>query len=356
MRIILPALIRVAVLVAGVLAAMPAAAQTRIATWNVLHLGWDNEKDYAALSEIGSRFSLMALQEVMSEDAAMRFERAMEARTGVEWELLTSQAIGRGSYREMYAFLWRPDMIEWTGGAVVYVDDRDVFAREPFSAQFRTADGYEFVLASVHLIWGDEIAARRGEARAMAGYRSWLEASFEGADVYIAGDFNLEPDDAAWGPVGEASWPLVQEGATTLSAANGRFISLYDNIWVPSGRALPVAGWGVLPYPAMLGMDHADARRTVSDHAPVWMEIDVDAEPALFPALSSPVPEAVAEAAPAVPGAMRSAVVASSASDGMIYHIPGCPFYDRISASNLIAFPSEADAVSRGYQRAKNCR
>jgi phosphatidylserine/phosphatidylglycerophosphate/cardiolipin synthase-like enzyme len=39
----------------------------------------------------------------------------------------------------------------------------------------------------------------------------------------------------------------------------------------------------------------------------------------------------------------------------MIYQWPGCPYYDRISESNRVEFPSAQAAEAAGYRPAKNC-
>ena len=38
-----------------------------------------------------------------------------------------------------------------------------------------------------------------------------------------------------------------------------------------------------------------------------------------------------------------------------VYHLPGCPGFEAMSASNIITFASEADAQAAGYRKAKNC-
>ncbi|QIE47755.1 hypothetical protein G5B38_19225 (plasmid) [Pseudohalocynthiibacter aestuariivivens] len=110
------------------LAPLPALSDAVIANWDIEHLGWNNGKDLAAVAEVASRFDLLAVQEVMSEEIPYALEAALEARTGAEWDTLQSHAVGRGSYKEFYAFLYRPDTITWVDGAVV-------FARKPFSAR-----------------------------------------------------------------------------------------------------------------------------------------------------------------------------------------------------------------------------
>ena len=149
--------------------------------------------------------------------SAEAMERALEATTGENWSTLVSDTVGRGTYLERYGFAWRDAEVSWVDGAVVYIDDRDAFAREPLSARFETADGYRFVMASVYLVYGNDVAARQQEATALGAYRDWLEASFPETPLYIAGDFALSPDDVAWSELGDAVAPIVTEGATTLS-------------------------------------------------------------------------------------------------------------------------------------------
>ena len=164
-------------------AVVPALAETRIASWNIRNLGWDNGKDYAALAEVGSRFDLIAMQEVMSEEGVGRLEAALEARTGTDWDRLCSHLIGRGSYREMYCFTWREDRVSWVEGAVVYTDDRDLFAREPFSAVFIRAPKV------VHRIDdGVEVWARLQEQIVAVRYEKLMATSFH---PELTGDHRL---------------------------------------------------------------------------------------------------------------------------------------------------------------------
>jgi hypothetical protein len=38
-----------------------------------------------------------------------------------------------------------------------------------------------------------------------------------------------------------------------------------------------------------------------------------------------------------------------------IYHLPGCPDYQRLSTASLVPFQTEAEAQQAGYRKAKNC-
>lgn len=353
-------------------AAVAAASDTTIlASWNIRNLGWDNGKDYEALGVIGSHFDFISVQEVMSETGILAFRDALELETGTSWEHLCSDHIGRGSYREMYCFVWRDQKIEWVDGAIVYLDDRDVFAREPFSARFQTRSGFAFVATSVHSIYGANVSAREEEASALRAYRDWLSDTFSPTPIFLMGDFNLAPTNPAWQPLGEVMLPLIRDGATTISTIDGRFANLYDNIWIEADQDLPISRYGRLEFPhQVLNISHSQARESVSDHIPVWVELDPQVEarafPSLFPASlpSSPVipkqPAALRQSLPAPGENARGGSSSHSSSiignrNSQIYHLPECSSYGRVSPRNQVHFASENAARSQGYRRAKNC-
>jgi len=256
---------------------LPAAAAT-LASWNIRHLGHGEHKHYAALGEVVERagFDFLAVQEAMTEEGVERLRSAIEAATGADWELLVSHDLGRGAYKERYAFLWNRSVVEYVDGAVVYLDITDRFAREPFSARFRLRDvGMTFVAATVHILHGRGVADRTPEIDALGAYWRWLEEIYpeDAARVLLMGDFNLAPHHPAWAALRTAAEPLIVDGATTLSSVDGRFANLYDNIWIPAAHELPIASSGTFEFPVRLGVTHEHARRHISDHAPVWVRL-----------------------------------------------------------------------------------
>lgn len=177
-----------------------ATATVRIASWNTLHSGWQNEKHFEAVAAVMAQFDLIAVQELMEPTALARMDNALEDWTGQQWQHLASEAEGRTSYKEHYGFLWRTDRIVFTGQAVSYIDDRAAFARDPFAAVFRSkGNGRRIALATVHIRFGDSQADRRPEIRALAHYWRWLAQIYPDADLRVlAGDMNMAPDDPAW--------------------------------------------------------------------------------------------------------------------------------------------------------------
>lgn len=247
-------------------------ADVSISSWNVEHLGWDNGKRLDAVANIAKGADLWALQEVMDESAVTQFEQELERQTGEEWSSMASHTLGRSSYRESYAYLWRDSAVEYTQGAVVYLDPGDLFAREPYLAEFRDKEtGDKIAMAAVHIVYGDNRADRTPEVRELASIWEWMRGVYPDSARVIAGDFNLPPSDPAWQPLRDTgARPAITRGATTLSETNGQYASLYDNFWYDPAE-LDVSGTGVVRFPEMLGIDHATARDIVSDHAPIYL-------------------------------------------------------------------------------------
>ncbi len=333
-------------------------AQEYIASWNIQNLGWNNNKDYAALGVIGAHFDFIAVQEVMNEEGITRLRHALEAETGSSWLDTCSHLVGRGNYREMYCFIWKEDSFTLEGGETVFFDNRDVFAREPYSAIFESATGFRFVATSIHAIYGKNVAGRQAEAQALRAYYDWLTESFPDIPVFLIGDFNLAPTNPAWAPLGEVMHPLIQDGATTISTIDGRFANLYDNIWVPVDHALPILEYGRLEFPhQVLGITHEEARATVSDHIPVWVKVDGQADGVVFsphqvagqirPASQSDGDESSTSEASILP------IIGNRNSS--IFHLPGCPSYHLVAAHNQVLFDTKDETRSAGFRRAGDC-
>ncbi|WP_167404620.1 helix-hairpin-helix domain-containing protein [Salinicola lusitanus] len=249
-----------------------APADITIGSWNLKHLGWKNGKRLDAVADVAKGADLWALQEVMGADAVTELEHELEKQTGEEWSSMSSHEVGRSSYRESYAFLWRDSAVEYTQGAVVYLDPGDLFAREPYLAEFRDLDnGDSVAMATVHIVYGDSRSDRTPEVRELGSIWDWMSEVYPGSSRIIAGDYNLAPSDRAWQPLRDAgALPAIISGATTLSETDGQYANLYDNFWYAPDE-LDVTHAGIVRYPEALGIDHKTARSIVSDHAPIYV-------------------------------------------------------------------------------------
>lgn len=329
-------------------AMIASASDIVVGSWNIQRLGHGDHKSYPALAAIASKVDLLAVQEVMTKEGLERLRMQLEKRTRESWGSLNSHALGDNSYKEMYGFLWRESAVEYSEGAVVYLDPGNRFAREPYSAKFRSLrDGSELAIGTVHIVFGKSIKDRVPEIKALADYWQWMKEVYPNAPIVLAGDFNLRQSHRAWATMKRYADPLITSGATTLSS-KGHFANLYDNFWVEPDTTLAITGGGIINFPAMIGWNHKKSRKHVSDHAPIFM------------ALGN-----ASLASDAVKVAMRPAASerGSKVADGgirgnrnsKIYHRPDCPSYNRMAERNQVGFADKQAAESSGYRLAKNC-
>ena len=264
-------------LLAGLLALTPLFAQADVivGSWNIKHLGWNNDKAIPQVAHVANHFDLLAVQELMDPAALGRLEASLEELSGEPWSAMASHALGRSSYEEHYAFLWRESEVAYEDGAVVFIDHGDVFSREPYSARFRDVDtGDLLTLATVHVVYGDSVSDRLPEIEALADYWQWLDEAHPQTPRLLAGDFNLAPDHPAWQALRErGARPAISEGRSTLATTAGQYANLYDNLWYDASQLAP-DGKGILNFPELLPLAHQAARDRVSDHAPVYLSLN----------------------------------------------------------------------------------
>ena len=243
-----------------------------IGSMNVLHMGWDNGKDYGALACVLSHFAISALNEVESEDAMGELERALEATTQEGWSYhISPREVGNKDGSEYYAFIWRDARVSFLGGVGFFDDPNDVIKRDPYGANFQM-DDFDFTLVAFHQRNGGSIAARRAEAIHFADIVSFFQAANgEEEDLIIGGDFNLPGNDPAFTAVGwnGVTYSVDHEQATSISDTGLR--NSFDNLFYQEQFLTEVRSVGVLDFTRG---NHADLRWRVSDHIPVWMTIN----------------------------------------------------------------------------------
>ena len=320
-----------------------------VGSWNIQRLGHGEQKSFAALAAIASKVDLLAVQEVMTEAGIKQLEQALEKHTGESWSHLVSHALGSSSYKEMYAFIWRDSAVEYSDGAVVYLDPDNHFMREPFSAKFKSKrDHSELAMGTVHIVYGKKIADRTDEITALVDYWQWLAEIYPNTPLVLAGDFNLAQSHAAWAPLKKYARPLVTEGASTLSKTDGKYANLYDNIWIERDSELAVREAGIIDFPKLIGWSHNKSRQHVSDHAPLYMTLgnsQLDKATASLVSVTDNQPLRQEKAALPIRGNRQS----------RIYHRPDCPSYNSMSEKNMVTFNSMQAAEEAGFRQAKNC-
>lgn len=338
-------------------------ADLTVGTWNIKRLGHGNQTSYKALAHVARHADLLAVQEVMNEDAVDRLLLALENATGDDWSAINSHLVGSQAYKEMYSFVFNESKIGYEDGAVVYLDRGNKFIREPFSARFRSRQtGDVFAVATVHILYGRGVSDRLPEIQELDAYWRWLGEVYPDTPRMLMGDFNLDPQHQAWSILRRSAVPLITEGASTLSSINGRYANLYDNVFVSRETSLPIRRAVIVDFPKLLGWDHEMSRAHVSDHAPIFVTLGQPAGGANLPVVGAQMTQRRGEQPTRIEG-RRLTASASSAYRGAvrgnrnssIYHRPDCPSYDAMSPRNIVLFPSEQEAVAAGFRLAGNC-
>lgn len=298
-----------------------------IATWNIANLGVQKrrEKDYRLIAEIIGWFDLIAVQEV--NDRLIGLRAVQDCLPGY-YRLLFTDASGNG---ERFAFIYDSRKLtikEEIGEIAIAVAETGKiklpgikakfpgFDRSPFFATFRAEHDqkvFEFVLATVHLFFGDgkkprdTTSASDMERRILETFAvgRWCDLRRKSANAYVnnviaLGDFNL-PQQVPGDPVYDA---LIARGlelpahSDLIGGSNLNGDMFYDQIaFVPGLKrdrlvttgtfdfdgALFSGLWKVSPAGPEL-MDVAVKKNPIffdyvkyylSDHRPLWAQLKI---------------------------------------------------------------------------------
>ena len=165
-----------------------------LATWNIRQFTDNREKEsYMYIAEILSRFDLIAVQEVKGEMKGL--EEVMKI-LGKNWTYIATDVTeGDPGNGERIAFLYDTNKVSFKGiaGEIVLPSTELIqglqFARTPFCVAFQVG-WFKFYLATVHIVYGSDLKKREAEIKAIADFLS-NRAEAEKASYIILGDFNI---------------------------------------------------------------------------------------------------------------------------------------------------------------------
>lgn len=243
----------------------------RIGSWNVQSLGSnEDEKSYPLLASVISAFDIVALQEIVRDWSIPQIEAEVERVSGETWSSLASPASGREGEQEMLLFLWRDKLVTSLDAAVAFPDQRNMFEHDPFSNRFAMKRGdMVFTLATVHITQAGAAEAA-AEIAALEGYWRWLEHVYGSGNTLLLGDFRLPSTHEAFQGLTTHARAMT-DMPSILAPEDGRYTAAADTIWLSHDADMIVQRSGVLGYPKLLGISHADAIARISDHAPAYM-------------------------------------------------------------------------------------
>ena len=257
----------------------PAAAYLRVLSWNTLHAGYTNSTDwpgYAAqmwndfgtTAAAANGVDVIFAQEVMYDTAAVSLANALTAISGVTWDYRVTAPIGRSSYKERYAVLFRTDRVTMLA-STVWTDTGDKFEREPQIVKLRQIQtGADFTFINWHTVFG-ETAARQAEIAEIASVFSSVQSgSSSDQDVILLGDHNRDATSPWWANLTAVS-PVVSFRVNDLTSINTScaFANAYDHFWFQASHVSEYSS---------AGRDYAAdmcVLRDLTDHAAVFMNL-----------------------------------------------------------------------------------
>jgi endonuclease/exonuclease/phosphatase family metal-dependent hydrolase len=283
-----------------------------VATWNVREFGKRPRTDAGIhyVAEVLGQFDLVALTEL--RDQLGDLDRVLPL-LGPYWRVLYSdyneEAAGN---RERIAYLYDSRAVTPTG-LVAELDPPKVkgpdgeyrtkmeWWRSPYMASFRAGD-FDFILIAAHIRWGKNEKDRVVELQAMA---DWVDARVrskgcEDHDVIVMGDFNVPSTDSALykaltsrGLTAPKSlWGLKSNLDRTATYDQILHYTTYTDMYDDSGGVVDFhdgGAWRALfPEAEFKGMTELDYTFQMSDHLPLWIQIDTDTDDERLEQLAAP--------------------------------------------------------------------
>lgn len=287
-----------------------------IATWNIRSFGsltrkWTSEakdspkrdlRGLRAISEIISRFDVVAIQEVVGN---LRALRDMIRFLGDEWGfLMTDVTLGEAGNNERMAYVFDRRRVRPSGLACELVvppewlqeigEDalKKQFARTPYAVSFKTHDT-TFILVTLHVIYGKDSVGRIPELKGIARWMSdWARRSNKWhQNLIVLGDFNIDrKEDECWQAFISTGLTVPKEldyvprsvFARTGISSEEKF---YDQIaWFLTTRGIPELSIPYLRagYFDFLPHVYRDQNLSkysksfrLSDHYPLWAEFSL---------------------------------------------------------------------------------
>lgn len=274
--------IALCLLVALLAPAAMAGSYLRVISWNTLHMGWSGQTDYTSYaaqmwndfgtsSSSSNGFDVAFLQEVMYSSSLPSLVSALNSVSGYTWSYRVTSAVGRSSYKERYAVVYRTDRVSILSD-YLYYDSGDRFEREPQVVRLRhkqTNADYTFI--NWHTIFGST-SQRKAEIQAIADVFADVQSDTSSdQDVILLGDHNRDATSNYWDNLKSTSYvyPQVSYKVNDKTSINSScsYASKYDHFWFQTSYVSEYSSSG-RDY-----IGNMCTFRNYSDHAPIWLKL-----------------------------------------------------------------------------------
>lgn len=266
-----------------------------IATWNIREFGKKKRTKAAIhyIAEIIGQFDLVAIVELRDNLADLQ---AILPILGPYWKVVYSDAIlDAGGNRERICYIYDKRAVTFNGLASEaspprtkrgseYLSDVSWW-RAPYVASFKSGN-FDFIAFTTHVRWGDDEKKRQDEIQSIA---NWIAAKIkekngEDKDIVVMGDFNIpsRKDDLFKALISSGlklPGALLKDEFGANLARDKRYDQILHSPQLPDN--FTNAG-GVLDFycgdhkPLFPELDKAEFTYQLSDHLPLWIQINTD--------------------------------------------------------------------------------
>ncbi|MDP3581628.1 MAG: endonuclease/exonuclease/phosphatase family protein [Ignavibacteria bacterium] len=268
-----------------------------IATWNIREFGKKKRTEAAVhyIAEILGQFDLIGIVEL--RDNLSDLSRVLQI-LGPYWKTVYSDMIpDPGGNRERIAYIYDKRTVTFTGLAAEANPPREKkgseylseinWWRSPYIASFR-AGNFDFVVITAHIRWGKNEKERLGELKILA---DWVDMKSkekfnEDKDILVMGDFNIPNIESDLFKAVTSKGLMIPEALSKKSfGTNLEKDKRYDQILhLPIYKSKFTNNGGVVDFyngnikPLFTNLDKSKFTYQMSDHLPLWIQINTDIE------------------------------------------------------------------------------
>jgi deoxyribonuclease-1-like protein len=251
-------------------------AQVKVCSWNIQNFGKSkSDAEILYIANTLKDFDIIALQEVVAgtggAQAVARLADELN-RKGSKWDYAISDPTISTPYAsERYAYLWKTSRITKVREASLEQHYKDVIDREPFLIDFNY-DGQNFTLVNFHAI------PKEKQPETEIKYFRFFPDKYPDRNLIFLGDFNVPQSHTVFNPLKKIGYQpaLVGQKTTMKMQCIGIdcLASELDNIFFNTFTTQMIGSGVILFYKSF---PDVVAARNISDHIPIWAEIDFPA-------------------------------------------------------------------------------
>jgi len=245
-----------------------------ICTWNLKDFGKSKSAaEIAFIADVLKNYDVVAIQEVVAgfggSQAVARLVNELNTK-GSKWDYTISEPTSSSAYKtERYAYIWKTAKVTKKGSAWLEKKYHVQIDREPYYLALQVA-GKTFTLVNFHAI------TKNRQPETEVKYFKFLPASYPNQTLIFVGDFNLPQSHSVFNPIKKMGYqPLLLNQKTSLRQkciSNDCLASAFDNMFFNREKC-SVKKSGIIPF--YLQLQNLSDARLISDHVPVFAEIEI---------------------------------------------------------------------------------